>query len=374
MFIKRFIGKDMQDAIKKIRAEFGPDAIIIDSKQVRGKGIRGIFQKKMLEVVAAYEPGKKNGSKQSDAKQPKKTVDKAVTEKDDEIKRLGDQIANLQETVKSFANTIRVANKETMLSCEAEVLDIYSHLLAEDIQEDIAKKLAQETQRISDEKKLSPKTVAHELIIEQFGEQHPLKIKKFEQNIWMFVGPTGVGKTTSLAKIAGILVLKQHLNVGIINMDTYRIGAMEHIKIYANILDVPLLTAYNLQELEEAKKEFQDKDVILIDTAGKTSADKEYRKEMELMMSAGGVDEMLMVISVSTGLKACREIIKNFSFCDDYKLILTKLDEVSTKGNLLNIATMAKKSLVYFSDGQNVLEDIHEADVKQIADAICERM
>ena len=374
MFIKRFIAKDMQDAIKKIRKEFGPDAVIIDSKAIRNKGIKGIFQKKVVEVVAAYEPDKsKPLARRFDTDPPKKEEKTAVDNvvREDKMKQLGDQILTLQNAVKDFSNKIRLVNKETTLTFTPEILELYNTLIEQDVNEELAKEIAQQTQRVCGEKAVDIDFVAQNLVLDKLGEQRQLKLRKFEKNVWMFAGPTGVGKTTTLAKLAGMFALNQKLDVGLINMDTYRIGAMEHIKIYADIIGVPLLTAYSAQELKDAKKQFEDKDLILIDTAGRTPEDEIQKKDMLEIIKAADVDELFLVISVVTGIKACKNIINNFSFYDEYKLILTKLDEASAWGNVLNITSHAKKSPSYISNGQNVPDDICEPDLKKLADSIC---
>ena len=374
MFIKRFVGKDMQDAIKKIRAEFGPDAVIIDSKTIRSKGIKGLLQKKMIEVVAAYEPDKsKPFGNQKPSSEKVLTGSKPAKDKaqDQNLRQLGDQINALQDAVADFSNKIRIVGKETTLKFSTEALELYNKLIERDVNEELAKQIAEQAQNISGKKSLDVYTVAKQLIIDRIGELTPIKLKAFKRNVFMFAGPTGAGKTTTLAKLAGMFAISQKLNVGIINMDTYRIGAMEHIKIYADIMDVALLTAYNAKELKDAVKEFEDKDVVLIDTAGKTAEDEQYGKEMQELLDAAQVDELFLVISLVTSFKVCKDIIRKFSFNDSYRLIITKLDEIDAWGNVLNISDYAKKVPSYLTLGQNVPDDISETDPKMLADNIC---
>lgn len=363
----------MPEAIKKIRGEFGPDAIIIDSKPIRNKGIRGLFQKKIVEVVAAYEPDK---SKPLGRKEVTKPVEESKVEKkkdlqQEKIDQLSKQLESLQDTVTEFSNKIRIANKETTLTFTPEVLDLYNRLLEQDVKEDLAKEICAQTQDISTKKEIEYRSVARQLIKDMMGEPAPLKVKNFKRNVLMFAGPTGAGKTTTLAKLASMFALDQNLNVGLINMDTYRIGAIEHINIYADIMDIPLKTAYNADELKEAVKAFDDKDIVLIDTAGKTMGDEAYKKEIEEYIGAGEVDDVILVVSATTGNKACKEIFDNFSFVDEYKLIITKLDELSVWGSVLNISNYSKHPPSYITQGQNVPDDIYEADLPGIALSIC---
>ena len=374
MFVKRFVAADMQEAIRKINNEFGPDAVILENKNVRSKGVSGLFKKKMVEVVAAYEPNhqKKQPSKKAERSEaagqddtgPKKNAS------DNTQKQLGKQMQELKDAVDNFTNKIRIVGRETALSYSSDVLSLYNGLLECDVQEELCKEIAAQAQSIQSRRNVDAKTVAQQLVLDRLGDPMPLKLKKFEQNVLLFAGPTGAGKTTTLAKLAGSLKFKEHLDVGLINTDTYRIGAMEHIRIYSEIMDIPLIMAYNTNELKEALKTLADKDVVLIDTAGKSAKDEEYQKELEQFIASAHPDEVFLVLSVVTGCKACRDMISHYSFIKDYKLIITKLDEVGVLGNVLNIADYSKKGISYVTIGQNVPDDIREVNTRKLAYSI----
>ena len=212
-----------------------------------------------------------------------------------------------------------------------------------------------------------PEQELEQVIIEKLGETSPIKLKKYKRNIIVFLGPTGVGKTTTLVKLAGHFVAGEGLKVGIINTDTYRVAAKEQLKIYADIMDIPLNTAYTPEELKEALKQQEDRELIFMDTAGRSLSDEQYKKDMENIIGTCEPDEIFVTLSLTTGFKSFKEIIDNFSFVKDYKIILTKLDEVSTWGNILNFADYAKKPLSYITNGQNIPDDIEQANVAKIA-------
>jgi|AGTN01.2.fsa_nt_gi flagellar biosynthetic protein FlhF len=372
MFVKRFLANDMQEAIRKINNEFGPDAVILENKSVRSKGVTGLFKKKMVEVVAAYEPDhpkKQAPRKPAPAKaEPDAPAPKSESAPDSaQTSMLGKQVQELKDVVQDFTNKIRIANRETTLTYSSEVLSLYNGLVERDVQEEICKEIAVQTQTIQSRREVDAKTVAQQLVFDRLGEPMPLKLRKFEQNVLLFAGPTGAGKTTTLAKLAGRLKFKEHLEVGLINTDTYRVGAMEHIRIYSEIMDIPLINAYNPGELKEALQSLADKDVVLIDTAGKSAKDEGYQKELEQLIEAARADEVFLVLSVVTGCKACREVIDHYSFINSYKLIITKLDEVGVWGNVLNIADFSKKGLSYVTMGQNVPDDIREVNTLKLA-------
>jgi flagellar biosynthesis protein FlhF len=190
----------------------------------------------------------------------------------------------------------------------------------------------------------------------------------------VLLGPTGVGKTTTLVKLAGHYACEHGLKIGFINTDTFRVAAQEQLKIYSEIMDIPCNIAYNTEDLKQALKEQEDRDLVLVDTAGKSIGDKEYKKDIEELLGACQPDEVLLAVSVTTGYKACKSIIDNFSFVKDYKLAVTKLDEVESWGNLLNIIEFAKKPIAYITMGQSVPDDIDEADAAKIAENIVKKV
>ena len=229
---------------------------------------------------------------------------------------------------------------------------------------------AQQAARITNE---LPEDILRNVVIQRLGQPQPIRIRENRPNIILLIGPTGVGKTTTLVKLAGKFLLQKGLSVGIINTDTYRIAAQEQLKTYADIMEIPMHTVYKPEELSEALKLMQDKQVILIDTAGKSSYDEQYRQDLSQYIKYGCADEVLLLLSVTTGYRAAREIISNYAFVPDYKLVLTKVDEVGAWGGVLNIVALAQKPIAYLTDGQNVPDDIECADVNTIADSILGR-
>ena len=382
MFVKRFTARDMQDAMKKIKKEFGPDAVILDSKTVRGKGISGLF-KKNFEVVAAYEPRrsfelappKTETPKDPGVKSPPRAEDSLVVQTRDaesKIAPLEAQIESLKGLVTDISNRMGTAKEDTG-PLPSEVQWLYQQMLDRDVNEELAKEIALLTHGVSLKQSVDISAVARQLVIDKLGESVPVKLKKYAQTVLLFAGPTGAGKTTTLVKLAGRLALDQNLSIGLVNMDTYRVGAMEHMRIYAEIMDIPVKTAYNAKDLKEAVDGMADRDVILIDTAGRSSTDAAYRKELEEYITAAHVDEVYLVISVVTGSKACKNILNNYSFIPNFKLIITKLDEVGVWGNILNIADYAKKSLAYITMGQDVPDDISQVNPAMLAENIVGR-
>ncbi len=371
MFVKRYLVGDMHEAMTKIKNELGNDAVILNSRMVRQKGMKGLFKKKKLEVVAAYDkktPKLKLAPKQQ-VEQFKVPPISLPTESGN-IEKLNAKLQELENTVKTFSNKLANGESDVKINFTDDISSLHDRLLEQEVVPQIADDVAKEVQKITANMEVEPSQVMEQIITERLGKPSPISIKKYKRNIIVFFGPTGVGKTTTLVKLAGQYVCEGGLKVGIINTDTYRVAAKEQLNIYADILQIPLETAYTVEELEEALKNQSDRDVILMDTAGRSTGDEQYKKEIENLIKTCEPDEIYAVVSLSTGYNACKKIINNLSFVDDYKLILTKYDEVNTWGNILNIVDYAKKPLSYVTTGQNIPDDIQQADTPRIASKI----
>lgn len=186
----------------------------------------------------------------------------------------------------------------------------------------------------------------------------------------MLMGPTGVGKTTTVAKLAAECVFNRHAKVGIINADVFRVGAQEQLETYAKILGASFCTIHNAQELREAIEGFSDCSYIFVDTAGRASMDKKYQDELSGMINLGVMHEIYLVTSSTTSSRICKQIAHNYSFAKKYKNIITKLDEAGSYGNAVTLCYYGKQPLSYFTIGQNVPEDIRRADMDVVIDML----
>jgi flagellar biosynthesis protein FlhF len=357
VIVKKFAAKDLQEAMGKIRREMGPDAVMLGSKEVRKKGFLGLFSPKIVEVTAVYEPlGSKAAAK-------KKEPGGKKEEQSLNLDKLNERLSALQNTVDRFAG--RMERSARAFSPEISIL--YERLLKNDVCEEVARMLAEEVTSATAKSGVEPEAALEQLIIEKLGEPAPLKLKKFKQNTVMIAGPTGVGKTTTLVKLAGLFSYAQGLKVGLVNTDTYRIAAREQLKTYADIMDIPVDTVYSSADLNTALKTQQDLDVVLIDTAGKSPHDKGYISELKELIHSAQIDEVLLTLSINTGERALKEIIGKYAFLQNCKVVVTKLDEIRSWGNALNIAVYTGKPISYTTAGQSVPDDIEQMDVKKMA-------
>ncbi len=178
-----------------------------------------------------------------------------------------------------------------------------------------------------------------------------------------FIGPTGVGKTTTIAKIASKFRVDEKKKVALLTADTYRIAAAEQLRTYANILEVPFRVIYTVEEINKALEDFKGYDYIMIDTAGHSHQNSTQKDNMRSIIHS--VDDIVekevhLVLSATTKYRDLISIADSYKEMADYKLIFTKLDETTTLGNLLNLRLYTGASLSYVTYGQNVPDDIED--------------
>lgn len=184
-----------------------------------------------------------------------------------------------------------------------------------------------------------------------------------------FIGPTGVGKTTTIAKIASTLRLTKQTKVALITSDTYRIAAVDQLKTYANILGIPLQVVYSPQDMKPAMEELSEYDLVFVDTAGRSHNNKEQKEDIQNLLDTveDANKEVFLVLSATTKYKDLVKIAQTYSEITKYNLIFTKLDETETVGSLYNIHMLTGAPLSYATWGQNVPDDIGKIDAQSMA-------
>jgi len=184
-----------------------------------------------------------------------------------------------------------------------------------------------------------------------------------------FIGPTGVGKTTTIAKIASKFKVEEKVKIAFLTADTYRIAAVDQLRTYANILGIPLKVVYTADEIKESRQDFTDYDIIFVDTAGRSHRNKNQRDDLEQLINAIPEEErdIYLVLSATTKYKDLIEITEAYSEITGYSLIFTKLDETNSVGNIFNIKMHTNAPLSYATYGQDVPDDIEKIDPQSIA-------
>lgn len=204
-----------------------------------------------------------------------------------------------------------------------------------------------------------------------FAERTSAGIRK-DTRIVHIVGPTGVGKTTTIAKLAAEQVLKYNRKVGFITSDTYRIAAVEQLRTYANILNVPVEVVFSPLELAKAYKQLEDRDIIFMDTAGRNFRNEMYVSELNSLLASSGSSETYLVLSLTMKYRDMKAIAENFNKFKLDKVLFTKMDETDSYGSVVNLLHEYPLQLSYVTNGQNVPDDIALANTDKIVDLLME--
>lgn len=373
MKVKRYIVSDMNEAMIKIKNELGIDAVILNTRKIKTGGFFKFFRKPLLEVVAAIDeplvqvplnkPVKAKEAVEPVIEKPRESLNVESKDHSNEFLELKEMVTNLIRKVE----TIEHQSPLKVSTPEEKYVELLKGL---DIQESISKKIMEIVQRQITIQDKNHETILNAMKViarEYLGEIRTIDTDILNRpNVYMFLGPTGVGKTTTLAKIAARLALVDNKKIGLITADTYRIAAVEQLKTYSEILGIPLEVVYEADELKEALDKFKDKDYILIDTAGRSHKSKELKSDFDEL--ARHIDDMkiFLVMSMTTSFKDLKSIIESYQFLKDYRLLFTKLDEATSYGNILNLKVLTGKPLSYFTIGQSVPDDIEVADKERI--------
>lgn len=362
MKIKKFIVKSMPEAMVKIKKELGPDAVILNSKQIKTGGIFGLFKKKKIEVVAALDEVKRTPTK-------REKNDEKITNVQPKVRSISEQA--LLKEIRQLQQVLTSNSFQSENSYPPAFEHIYSYLTDQDVDDDIAKRIVDDMiERNKDKDTLE--TTLKDLLVATIEDHLSLNPGiSFENKVIQFVGPTGVGKTTTLAKVAALSVLKHEKKIAFITTDTYRIAAIDQLKTYAKILNVPVKVAYSLSEYEEALQSFATYDLVFVDTAGRNFRDPKYIKELERMhhFHDRGI-ETYLVLSLTAKRNDILLTYDQFQHLPIEKVIFTKLDETGSYGNILNISVGKNKPIAYITNGQNVPDDIITPNREVLSDLL----
>ncbi|MCR4955991.1 MAG: flagellar biosynthesis protein FlhF [Lachnospiraceae bacterium] len=426
MTIKKFIGKTEEEATAKAKEELGPSCVIMNVRTIKPTGFLKSLKSATFEVTAAIEEkeykvigdavkaqnamqsGKINLTANEDigsilkempvapsqapvqkaasavavaepktAPKPRPTVAQQTN-----FNGFEERLSNLQNMLeerlappKVEVSKKEIENEEPPVSKKTENIKlikmIYNTLLENEVNEKFANNLIDEVDK-SINKSVSVDMMlanVYQKMVLKFGQPSPIDIRGKKPKIIFFIGPTGVGKTTTIAKVASKLKVDSGKSIGLLTADTYRIAAEEQLRTYANILDTSLTIIYDAEELPKAVEKIKNVDVILVDTAGfshKSTSQKEDTKRLIEALPDAYDKEVYLVLSATTKGRDLIEIANSYKEIADYKLIFTKLDETSAFGNLYNIKMHTGVAISYVTNGQNVPDDIEVFDAQTV--------
>lgn len=397
MIVKKFEAPTENEAILKAKADLGSQAVVLNSKKLVPKGLFRLFRKESYEITAALE--EKEFISSINEKKPAIDTSGILNTPKINIKISDDNGIMLDNSVrdegKNRENDIifnsrferdisgsRIAETRSENDVESDNANIralkliYNKLIESEVDEKYANAIIGEIEaslkRESDVKSIL--AGVYQKVILRLGEPYDI-ISGDKPKVLFFIGPTGVGKTTTIAKIASRLKLTEHKKVAFITADTYRISAVEQLNTYAEIIDIAIKVVYTPDELTSAISELSEYDYILVDTAGRSHKNTEQIDDLNAYFEAAGKvenieTECLLVLSATTKYRDLINITSAYEFVGNYHLLFTKLDETSAYGNILNLKLHTGARLTYFTMGQSVPDDIEKVNVQWLAKQI----
>ena len=437
MIIKRFQAKTEQEAVENAKKELGPGVVIMNVKNVKKKGLFAFMKKNMVEVTVALEeenertpipvksvttPAKSEQVPPAETQKIATPVQNAGTKSEETVPiplTALEQLALVQEqnikeqrmreesAKKSSTNILndekagvleeKLDNLENLLKQQLDGNEavkegktdipeedseqmkfmklLYNTMIDNEVDERYANQIIEEVEKGAGQNMALDYFLSnvYQKMILKFGKPKRIEPSEKGPKVVFFVGPTGVGKTTTIAKIASKFCVEEKKKVVLLTADTYRIAAAEQLRTYANILEVPFRIIYSAQEVEPIYHEFEEYDYILVDTAGHSHHNEEQKMNSKLMIHSlddVAKTEVYLVLSATTKYRDLVSIADTYSEMTEYTLIFTKLDETTSLGNLLNLRLHTDAEMSYVTCGQNVPEDIEyfnpQATVKQI--------
>lgn len=403
MIIKKFLGRTEEEALAEAKKELGENVVLMNVKNIKKGGFLGFMQKQVTEItVALEEESERRGKDAADEKALKEAVSAVaqvaaraaepekftvqpqvvrpqepsgqknrLTETLDYIERK-DNTA-IQEKLDSLQSLLELKlqpqEEEEAPEEDNEMMVfmklLYNTMLDNEVKEIYANQVIEEADKVN--KPNTPvdavlATVYQKMIL-KLGKPEIITPAETNPKVVFFIGPTGVGKTTTIAKIASKFCLEEKKKIAMLTCDTYRIAAAEQLRTYASILEIPFEIVYTTEEMKEAAVRFKDFDYIFVDTAGHSYQNEEQREAVKsFIQSVDGVaeSETYLVVSATTKYRDLEKIADSYSSVADYKLIFTKLDETNALGSLFNLRLHTGASLSYVTSGQNVPNDIEE--------------
>lgn len=387
MKVKKFVAKSMSEAMKKIRVELGSEAVILNSKEIETGGFLGFFTKKNIEVIAAVDTApavrrpapKKKPQGQLSSKPPvTNTLAKEELTKIESINSSKNGV--LEKEVKELKNIVNGISSSiaTQFDDYPEALKkINQNLIDQDIslniRIEVMKKLLKKWY-ILDKETTSEVEVSQwaKDVLKDFVQWNEMGGFKFNKKFLNLVGPTGVGKTTTIAKIAAHCMLKHQKKVAFITTDTFRIAAIDQLKTYAKILNVPVEIAYSVEDFKKAKDKLSGFDLVLIDSAGRNFLNELYIDELKKVIDFDEEMETYLVLSLTSKYRDMATIFEQFARININKVIFTKKDETFSRGAMLNLVHEYNVGVSYITNGQSVPDDILEGSAEEIVNSIIE--
>jgi flagellar biosynthesis protein FlhF len=396
MQIKTFRAKTMQQALNLVRHELGPDAAVLHTRELNSGLVRRMVFGRKYEVAAstavnvpsrlparlreqeAEERASGNGHQRME------NAEARSWRADGEIDtgaatmiappssvldhRVAGQLDRLQEMIEKLCERSSTTTQHTLPEA---FFHAFTDIIEADVDEAIARDLIDRiradhgTSNISDS--LLIKSRVAQLLEDEVLVTGPITTSTDKCRLVALVGPTGVGKTTTIAKLAANHRLREKKRVGLITVDTYRVAAVEQLRTYADIIDLPMEVVATPREMREAVSRMRHLDLVLMDTAGRSPRDEVKIQELRSLLAEAEPDQVMLVLSATAGARSLITTAERFAEVGTTALLLTKLDEATSLGHLASLVRQCRLPISYLTDGQNVPDDIQVADRRRLA-------
>jgi len=394
MIVKTYQSPTMSEALSRVKQELGRDAVIVRTRSVRKGGILGwLGGRRVWEVTASsgdaapvalatsalegrYVPAAPAADELRESSfagleaEPRKAPAPADVSVSEEVGRIRQIVESLLSMQGGLAAATRPAS--------ADLKDLRQQLARQEVSEDLIEDLLAELQLQLTGEQLAQAPLVRQRLLELMArrvvaaEPPADKGRTGKARVSAFIGPTGVGKTTTIAKLAANFKIRERRKVGMVTIDTYRIAAVDQLKTYAELIEVPLHVVLTPGELCRAVDLLADCDVILIDTAGRSQNDRLRINQLSGFLRAAEADDVSLVLSATSSRSAVVSTLERFVPLGVNGIVMTKLDEATALGSVLNVAAVSRLPIRYVTTGQDVPDDIFPADPTRLARCILE--
>lgn len=382
----------MAAALAQVKRAWGDRAVILRTRNFCEGGVLGVGGRNVVEITATDDAGAaaESGRTTAPSREPPLveaarsrigelgvTPARDVERDDGPSHRLAHEVEAIRDMVQQVLSETRRGRQPDLSD---DLLAYYTRLIGQHVADEIARRLIDEVRAALIEEHptgsfsaADVETHVADRIARMLPHGAPLTIGNGQRKVVALVGPTGVGKTTTAAKLAAQFKLRERRRVGLITADTYRIAAVEQLKVYASILDVPLEVVMSPQDMPAAMDRLASCDLVLIDTAGRSQRDASRLSELKRHLDAARPDEVHLVVAGNVSEAAALEVIRRFSVVAPHRLIFSKIDEAVTVGLILNVLAHIGPRISYLTTGQSVPNDIEPATGRRLAELILRR-
>ena len=367
---RTYRARTMKAALERVRRDMGGDAVILASREVRRRRLFGLGARDLIEVTASAtmpaEP--RAASSHRETESPSwESLPRSLSASSQV--QFGEQLSRLHAMVETLTRQGRIDH--LLPDLPGELVPSYSQLVEAEVPEVLARRLVRYLAESLEPDHVGSPHALQAALCEAVGQcipiAPPIRAVAGTRRVVALVGPTGVGKTTTVAKLAASFKLVHGLRVGLVTVDTYRIAALEQLKTYAEIIDLPLAVANDAGQMSQAIDELGAVDMVFIDTAGRSPRDEVKIRELADFMDQARPDEIHLVLSAGATERTLKSTVDRFAQVRADRLILTKLDEAESLGAVLGLLGQTNRPVSYLTTGQAVPDDIEPADRKRLA-------